>query len=455
MQSATFKPCGVLLLVFAVASMAPLSASAGQEEAVPTFSKDIAPIFQAKCEACHRPDSIAPMSLVSYQEARPWARSIKDRVSTRQMPPWHLDRTVGITEFKYDRSLSDDQIDLIARWVDGGAPGGNPADMPPAIEWPDESKWNFAEQFDGPPDLIVESAPYTMPAEANDAWWKPRVETGLTEDRWARAIEMRPGTVAGRKITHHSIARLVQEEKDPALAAANAANASDGQDRSRTAGTFMEWAVGKQGEIMRPGSGKLMLADSQIQWDIHYSAAGEEITDTVQLGVYLYPEDQAPEHRQVLHLMGTGGIDIPPNGVSMTEGFFPLQRGARIESFQPHMHLRGKAMSIEAIMPNGRRRVLSHVGDFNFNWHNTYVYTDEAAPLLPKGTLIKVTAWHDNTAANRSNPDPNVWVGHGDRTVDEMAHAWVNVTYFEDDDYQAEVAKREAADAETQGGGGQ
>ena len=108
------------------------------------------------------------------------------------------------------------------------------------------------------------------------------------------------------------------------------------------------------------------------------------------------------------------------------------------------MHLRGAAMSIEAIMPNGRRQMLSHVGDFNFNWHNSYVYTDDSAPLLPKGTLIKVTAWHDNTASNRSNPDPNVWVGHGDRTVDEMAHAWVNVTYFEEEDYEAEVAKRAA-----------
>ena len=443
MTRATRRSLGVLLCAFAVAALSPVSAIAAEDE-VPTFTKDVAPIFQAKCEACHRPDSIAPMSLVTYPESRPWARSIKERVSTRQMPPWHIDRTVGISEFKNDRSLSDEQIDTIVRWVDGGAPQGNPSDLPAAIDWPDASKWNFAAQFGGPPDLIVESMPFTMLAEANDAWWKPRVATGLTQERWARAIEIRPGTLAGRRITHHAIARLVQQENDPALAAANRANASNGADRSRTAGTFMEWAVGKQGEIMRPGTGKLMLPESDIQWDIHYSAAGEEITDTAQLGVYLYPEDQAPEHRQVLHLMGTGGVDIPPNTVAVTQGFFPLQRGARIESFQPHMHLRGAAMSIEAIMPNGRRQMLSHVGDFNFNWHNSYVYTDDSAPLLPKGTLIKVTAWHDNTASNRSNPDPNVWVGHGDRTVDEMAHAWVNVTYFEEEDYEAEVAKRAA-----------
>ena len=447
MKSAMFKSLGVLLFVFAVTAMVPVSASAAEDE-VPTFTKDIAPIFQAKCEACHRPGSIAPMSLVTYQEARPWARSIKDRVVSRQMPPWHIDPTVGITDFKNDRSITNEQIDTIVRWVDGGAPRGNPEDMPAAVDWPDESKWYFAEQFDGPPDLIVESTPYTVPAEATNAWWRPRVPTGLTEQRWARAIEARPGTVAGRKVTHHAIARLVQEEPDAQLRAANAANpvAGTGGDRSRGAGTFMEWAVGKQGEIMRPGSGKLMMPDSEIQWDIHYAAAGEEITDNVILGVYLYPEDSPPEHRQVLHLMGTGRMDIPPNSITMTEGFFPLQRAGRIESFQPHMHLRGTAMSMEAILPTGRRQLLSHVGDFNFNWHNSYVYTDEAAPLLPKGTLIKVTAWYDNTAANRSNPDPNVWVGSGSRTADEMGHAWVNVTYFDDEDYEAEVAKREAAE---------
>ncbi len=453
MKSAIVKSLGVLL--FAVAVMVPVSASAAEDE-VPTFTKDVAPIFQAKCEACHRPGSIAPMSLVTYQEARPWARAIRDRVSTRQMPPWHIDRTVGITEFTNDRSLTDAQIDTVVRWVDGGAPRGNPEDMPAAVEWPDESIWNFAEQFDGPPDLIVESTPYTVPAEAGNAWWKPRVPTGLTEERWARAIEARPGTVAGRKVTHHAIARLIQEEPDALLRQANAANdvgGLDRRDRSRSAGTFMEWAVGKQGEIMRPGSGKLMMPGSEIQWDIHYAAAGEEITDNVQLGVYLYPKDQPPEHRQVLHLMGTGQMDIPPNSFAMTEGFFPLQRGARIESFQPHMHLRGTAMSLEAILPTGRRQLLSHSGNFNFNWHNSYVYTDDAAPLLPKGTLMKVTAWYDNTAANRSNPDPNVWVGSGSRTADEMGHAWVNVTYFDDEEYEAEVAKREAAQSQTQGGG--
>lgn len=439
MMSTLSRPLGVFALAFMVVALMPASAAAA-EEGVPTFTKDVAPIFQAKCEACHRPGSIAPMSLVSYQESRPWARSIKSRVETRQMPPWHLDKTVGVQEFKNDRSLTNDEIATVVAWVDGGSPMGNPADMPAPVQWPDASKWNFAEIFDGPPDLIINSKPFTMPAVANDAWWKPVVPTGLTEDRWVRAIEMRPGTVDGRRITHHSIARLLQEEDDPLAQG----NADDPDNPFNNAGTFMEWAVGKQGEIMRPGSGKLMKANSQIIWDIHYSAAGEEITDHVELGLYFYPKDQEPEHRQVLHIMGTGGVDIPPNSVAVTEGFFPMRAAGRVESYQPHMHLRGKAMSMEAIYPDGKREILSHVADFNFNWHNTYVYADGAAPLLPKGTMLKITAWHDNTQANRANPDPNVWVGYGDRTVDEMAHAWVNVTYLDEEDFEDEVAKRDA-----------
>ena len=447
MLSTLTRSLGILTLAFAVVTVLPSTVAAAEED-VPTFTKDVAPIFQAKCEACHRAGSIAPMSLVTFQESRPWARSIRDRVSTRQMPPWHLDRTVGITEFKNDRSLTQDQIDTVVAWVDGGSPMGNAADMPAPVEWPDESIWNFAELFGGPPDLIIESTPYTMGAEANDAWWKPSAPTGLTEDRWVRAIEIRPATVDGRKIVHHAIARLVQEEDDDL---ARGPDTDDDIPRN-IGGTFMEWAVGKQGEIMRPNSGKLMKAGSQIVWDVHYSSAGEEITDHLELGVYLYPKDQEPEYRQVLHIMSAGSVDIPPNTVKVTEGFFPMRSAGRIESFQPHMHLRGTAMSMEAIYPTGRREILSHVGEFNFNWHNSYVYEDDAAPLLPKGTMLKITAWHDNTATNRSNPDSNVWVGFGDRTVDEMAHAWVNVTYFDDETFEQEVAKREAANTEEGGG---
>lgn len=420
----------------------PVGSSA--QTATPTFTKDVAKIFQQKCESCHRPDSIAPMSLVSYEEARPWARSIKNRVASRQMPPWHVDRSVGIQEYKNDRSLSDDQIDTIVRWVDAGAPKGDPKDMPPPVKWADENVWNFAPLFGGPPDLIIKSPSYTQKALAQDAWFKPVVPTGLTEPRWVRAIEIRPGTVKGRRITHHALARLQQSENGEPEVRQTAAPAP-GDDPGP--GLFMEWAVGKQGEIMRPDSGKLMLPGSKIVWDIHYSAAGEDITDHVELGIYLYPKGQEPKYRQALSLFSgiTGGnraLDIAPNSMYVGTNFHVMRKAGRVENFQPHMHLRGKAMSVEAILPNGQTRMLGMVSNFNFNWHNNYVFADDSAPLLPKGTILKITSWHDNTAANPNNPDPNQWVGWGDRTVDEMAHAWINITYMDDADFQAEVEKR-------------
>jgi hypothetical protein len=405
----------------------------------PTFTKDVAPIFQEKCEACHRPDSMAPMSLVTYDEARPWVKSIRARVAAREMPPWHIDSTVGIQHFKNDRSLSDGQIGTIVRWVDAGAPRGDPRDMPPPIQWPAESVWNFAKLLGGPPDLTIRSEPFTMPAEAQDKWWKPVVPTGLTEPRWVRAIEIRPLTVKGRRIVHHSMAYLSQDEASSGL-----------NDSPVGPGVFMEWSVGKQGELMRPDTGKLMLPGSTIQFEVHLHAVGEEISDSVELGIYFYPKGQEPKYRQVLGaLMASNGLvlDLPPNAVTVSQNFSVMKMAGRVENFQPHMHLRGKAMSMEAILPDGTTQMLSFVRNFTFFWMNNYIYADDAAPLLPKGTVLRITAWHDNTVANRHNPDPNQWVGWGDRTVDEMAHAWVNISYMSDEDFKAEVDKRKALES--------
>jgi hypothetical protein len=443
----------VALSVSLIVQRAPLTA---ETKPTPTFAKDIAPIFQVKCESCHRPESIAPMSLITYEDAYPRRGLIRDRVASRQMPPWHLDKTVGIKEYKYDRSLSDAQIDTIVRWIDGGAPKGDMKDMPAAMKWPTEQGWNFASMFgQSEPDLIIRSTPYTQKKGAQDAWWKPSVPTGLTEARWVRAIEIRPGTVKGRKIVHHAIARLQQTEPNaaaqPAATDEPTTAATGGSGAAGSVGTFMEWAVGKQGEIMRPNSGKLMLPGSRIVWDIHYSDGKEDITDVVELGLYFYPKGQEPKYRQSLELWSAGETDIAPNEVKMTQATRTMSRAGRIESMQPHMHLRGQAMMLEAIVPGtSQRRILTYVNNFNFNWHNSYVYADDAAPLLPRGTTIIVTAWHDNTTAKKSNPDPNQYVGYGDRTVDEMNHAWVNVTYMSDEDYEAEVKAREARQSSTQ-----
>ena len=414
-----------------------------QTAAVPTFTKDVAPIFQNKCESCHRPDSIAPFSLQTYEEARPWARSIRERVATRNMPPWHIDPSVGIQHYKNDRSLSQKEIDTIVKWAGNGAPKGDPKDMPAPMKWVETNGWAYADDFGGPPDIVVKSPKYTQKGVAMDAWYKPVVEIPLTEPRWVRAIEMRPGTIKGRKITHHALAYLMQDEKEAVASGLISADNDSG------AGLFMEWAVNKEGEMMRPNTGKLLMPGAKIRWDIHYSAGGEDITDEVQMGIYLYPKGQEPKFRTMLSLYSgvTGGnrnLDIAPNSISVGQNFHVMRKAGRVENFQPHMHLRGKAMMVEAILPNGTQQVLGYVPNFEFNWMNNYVFADDYAPLLPKGTILKVTAWHDNTPAKKSNPDPTQWIGWGDRTVDEMAHAWINITYMSDEDFTKEVDARKA-----------
>ncbi len=411
------------------------SFAAKLENKAVTFAKDVAPILQEKCEECHRLGTAAPMSLATYQETRPWAKAIKERVVTRNMPPWHIDKTVGIQHFQNDRSLTDDQIATIVRWVDSGAPLGDAKDLPAPKQWPREETWQLSKQF-GEPDFVIKSEAYTMPAHGQDVWWKPATAIPITEARWVRAVEMRPGSTAGRRITHHALARLDQDEP----------GATD-EDPLGGPGLLMEWAIGKQFDIYRPNTGKLLLPGAQIRWDVHMHAVGEPIRDHVELAIYLYPKGEVPKYRTRLTLMAatTGTLDIPPNSLAQTQAFHVLREPARLENFQPHMHLRGKAMSIEAILPNGMTRMLSYVDHFNFNWMNNYIYADDEAPVLPKGTIIRVTSWYDNTTANRNNPDPNQWVGYGDRTVDEMGHAWVNVTNVTEQDYKEYAAKHPPA----------
>ena len=415
-----------------------------------TFSKDVAPILQAKCQECHQPNSIAPMSLITYQDARPYARSIKERVATRQMPPWHIDRSVGVQKFKNDMSLTDEQVDTIVRWVDGGAPQGNPKDLPPPKPLVTDNEWQAVRDGFGPPDLVIRSSEYTMPAQHQDVWYRPMSEIPLTEPRWAKLVEIRPTNLKGRRLLHHSIAYLVLNNDPEAV---NTGTAS-GPDRFRTDDLvnrrpqLMEWAIGKGYDLFRPDTGKLILPGERISWDQHLHAVGEEITAGSEIGIWFYPKGQEPKKRSYLvgftGLRQRGFLDIPPNSLAATEGFTVLKENALITNFQPHFHLRGKAMQVEAILPDGSNQIISYVGNFNFNWMTNYIYDDDAAPVLPKGTVIHVSAWYDNTSANKSNPDPDQWVGYGDRTVDEMAHAWMNVVYLNDDEFQALVAERKA-----------
>ena len=424
-------------------------ANAGAREQV-TFSKDVAPILQAKCQECHQPNSIAPMSLITFQETRPWARSIRERVITRQMPPWHIDQSVGVQKFKNDMSLTLEQVNTIVRWVDGGALQGDPKDLPPAKPLVTDNEWKGVRDGYGPPDLVVRSPEYTMAARHQDVWYRPMSDIPITEPRWAKMVEIRPTNLKGRRILHHSIAYLVLNNDPEAVNTGTSSGRSaddDTADLVNRRPQLMEWAIGKGYDLFRPGTGKLIVPGEKISWDQHIHAVGEEITAGSEIGIWFYKKGDEPEKRS--YLIGFTGIrggrqslDIPPNSFAQTEGFTALKENTLIENFQPHFHLRGKSMQVEAILPDGSSQILSYVGNFNFNWMTNYIYDDDAAPLLPKGTVIHVSAWYDNTKANKNNPDPDQWVGYGDRTVDEMAHAWMNVVYLNDEEYQKMLGDR-------------
>jgi hypothetical protein len=272
-------------------------------------------------------------------------------------------------------------------------------------------------------------------------------------------VEIRPTNLKGRRILHHSIAYLVLNNDPEAVntGTANSVNNGGGSagldDLSVRRPQLMEWAIGKGYDLFREGTGKLLLPGEKISWDQHLHAVGEEITSGSEIGIWLYPKGQEPKKRSYL-IAFTGlrkreYLDIPPNTVAHTEGFTVLKENTLITNFQPHFHLRGKAMQVEAILPDGSTQIVSYVGRFNFNWMTNYIYTDDASPVFPKGTVIHVTAWHDNTRANPFNPDPDQWVGYGDRTVDEMAHAWMNLVYLTDEEYTALLAERKAKAEQT------
>ncbi len=390
------------------------------------FTRDVAPIIQENCQVCHQPGAIGPMSLMSYEEVRAWAPIIRQAVLAQEMPPYHYDVDVGIQELKHDARLSQEEIATIVAWVDSGTPQGDLADMPPPVEWPDPAEFRLAATF-GPPDLIIRSTPYAVPADGQDLWWRPVVETGLTEDRCILAIETKP-SVQGRAIAHH----------------ANSTFQVDGQTVTR----LSEYALGKLGEVVPEDACRIAPANSQVSWDIHYYPDGQyHEADVVEIGLWLHPEDYEAEFRQTLTLYGLQGgkgFDIPPHGTLMTQGFHSFNTPVRIDSFQPHGHLRLVGKSLQVLRSNGRLEMVSQISNWNPGWHLSHMYEEHVAPLLDVGDQLVITAWYDNTANNRYNPDPDQWVGVGDRTADEMSHAWIAVTHLDQEGYERLLAERQA-----------
>jgi hypothetical protein len=440
-----FRSTGVLAVVIAgVAFMAHVTVSGQTAQATKTqpaitFAKDIVPILQRSCQSCHRPGQMAPMSLLTYQEVRPWAKSIKQRVTERQMPPWGIDPHVGIQSFKNDPSLREDEIEKIAKWVDAGAPMGNAADMPKPRAFDDSDRWHI-----GKPDLIVTSPKHVVPSEASDWWGSYYVETGLTEDRYIKAIESKPGKPA---VVHHLLTYAVE---------ADASGDTNGDD-SADAGDFLnEFAVGKNGDLFPEGTGRLLKAGSKIKFDFHYHSVGQEITDQSQLGIVFYPKGYVPKHVVYSKQLGqpTDPLDIPGGSTYVrSDGYTRFNKPGRLTAFQPHMHTRGKRQCIELIYPDNKTEQIN-CADWSFNWHLVSVYADDVAPIYPAGTILHVISWHDNSPA-KSNPDPRNWVGGGQRTIDEMGFAWITWYDMTDEEYKAEFDARKGVKKTTTTAAGQ
>ena len=425
----TLLPALLCAALLAPCALAAQSSTNGDDPEV-TFTRDIAPIVQENCQICHRESSVAPMSFVTYRDVRRYARRIREQVSRRLMPPYHLDVGVGIQDIKDDWRLEQEDIETIVAWVDAGSPEGDPADMPPAMEWPDRQMWQL-EHILGPPDHVIKSKPFSVPAEGGDTWWRPRVPTGLGEDRWVRAFETRPSFPGGRQVVHHAIPRLLR---------------MNDEGEFRRIASLSEYAMGKVGEIVPADAGRLLQANDLIEWDAHYYPMGYEVPDDqVELGIWFHEDGYTPEFEQDLRLYPLqGDIALAPGGTAMTQGFQRWDHPVRLDSFQPHGHVHLHAMSIRAIYPDGSEELISMVTDFNARWHHSYIYGDDSAPLLPEGTVLVMTGWYDNTEDNPLNPDPEIWYARGSRTTDEMSHAWLAVTHLTDEGYERLVEEREA-----------
>ena len=412
-----------------------LSASA---QTSPTFTADIAPILYEKCASCHNPTGIGPMPLLEYADAKTWAPLISLKVQAREMPPWHLDKTTGIQDYQNDISLSDEQIATIVAWVEGGSLEGDPADRPPLPQLSSGDEWQTAALL-GPPDFVVKSPPYTVTANAQDQWWvrNTNFKDLIDEPRYVRATELKGSYPLGVKVLHHGHAQLTSQD--------NSGN--------RVSGPVGRQGVGKAGDLFPDGTGMLIYPTGSINWNLHYFPINQEVAnEQAEAAVWLYPKGYKPEFETRGEQFfaadtGPGGLwagdlVLPPDSIKSQQGVRVLQQPALITSFRPHMHMRGRAQSLEAVYPDGRREMLARVDKYNHSWQISYKFADDVAPLLPKGTMLMITSTWDNTAENPNNPDHRQWVVFGQRGVDEMSHLWLGVTYLSDDQYERLKAER-------------
>ena len=447
----TFR-LGTGLVVAACVAVTPFALRA--EQAAPqavTYTKDVAPILQRSCENCHRGDGVAPMPLTTYEEVRPWARAIKQRTSIGPkagvMPPWYVEKNIGIQKFHNDPSLSDEEIAMIGKWADSGAPRGNPADMPPPKVYADRSAWAI-----GTPDLIVKMQELTVKGDAPDWWGEiPSVPTGLTEDRYVAALEIKEvndvpthsgqnrATVGGRFVVHHMIWRT--QVLDP----------NKGDQTPDSLAFFLDeetvnWPVhevGRNADFFDPKSARLLKAGSSVVSDsVHLHSNGRDTQAHLEIGFKLMPRDYKPTYKRAVFGLGNG-VDIDIKAMEANQqlhAYTVLQQHTKIISFEPHLHAPGQRMCLEAIW-GFNIQTLNCVG-YDHNWVRGYDYDDDYAPLLPKGTILHIIGFMDNSPTNKNVTDPRNWQGSGNRSVANMFIDLGMRVALTDQQFQDEMAKR-------------
>lgn len=422
-----------------VAIVAMLFAFTVSAQDAPTYNTDVAKIINDNCVVCHQDGGIGPMQLTNFDQVRPWAPLIQMKVADRSMPPYAYDHGIGIQNLQGDWRLEQSEIDTIVAWVNSGSPQGPLDVIPPSAAAKDPNEWNFAAEL-GQPNLIIASESMDIPANGNDLWSKHNVPTGLTEDRCIKAVQVKPRGDA-RAVVHH-------------------ANSNVEVDGERY-GMLTEYAMGKWGEIVPEGVCRTLPAGAEVSWDIHMfpggvgaTAEGQMIKDNVvEIGLWFHSKEVSDTlaYKQDLSLYRLGDqadIVIPPNGYYMTQGFHSFDHPVRLDSYQPHGHLRMNAASLEIFYPEtGKTEQISQISNWSATWHHSHLFDPDYAPLLPTGAVLIIKQWYDNSANNPNNPDPDMWVVGGSRTGDEMTHAWLSISHLDDDGYEELLAERAAKQA--------
>ena len=413
-----------LFLVLALLLCSPLVVSASSSSADvadANWAEHIAPLLFDKCAACHRPGQTAPMSLLTYEETRPWAKSIARQVGSRTMPPWFANPDHG--DFVEDPTLTDQEIELVSDWVRAGAPAGDlsKAPQPPTFT----SDWKIGE-----PDVILTMEPFQVTDEMEDHYQWVKVENNLDEDRWIKGMEVH-ATFA--EAVHHNLTYL----GPPGMTLEQAQGRTGPLDLDFVSG----WGPGVEPMVYPDGYGKLLPANSTVFFQMHYhKTPGPGTGGLDQTSVGMIFHDEAPENIiQTLWIVDPA-LDIAPGESNyLSTSSFDVEHDALIFNYTPHMHLRGKAMTFTSVHPDGSEHILADIVDYDFNWQLTY--TPVEPHPVPAGSTLRVDAAFDNSADNPLNPDPSIRVTFGEKTTDEMMVGFVHYSYV-DKDKQANMPTR-------------